>query len=64
MKKLDLNNLPDLLRPREVSDIFRVSVLTVKRWGDRGDLKFIRINSRGDRRIPKSEVKRILNNEK
>jgi excisionase family DNA binding protein len=54
--KLDINNLPDLLTVREVADLLRVSPLTVKRWGKRGKLPAIRINSRGDRRYKKESV--------
>ena len=54
--KLDMNNLPDLLTVREVADLLRVSPLTIKRWGKRGKLPAIRINSRGDRRYKKESV--------
>jgi excisionase family DNA binding protein len=53
---LDINNLPDLLTVREVADLLRVSPLTIKRWGKRGKLPPIRINSRGDRRYRKEAV--------
>ncbi len=53
-KKIKL--LPDLLTVREVADLLRVSVLTIKRWGKRGKLTPIRINSRGDRRYKKEAV--------
>jgi excisionase family DNA binding protein len=55
-KKIDLNNLPDLLTVREVAELLRVSPLTIKRWGKRGKLPPIRINSRGDRRYKKEAV--------
>jgi len=55
-KDLDLNNLPDLLTVSEVATILRVSTLTIKRWGKRGKLPAIRINSRGDRRYKKESV--------
>ncbi len=48
-KKIKLEDLPDLLTVREVSDLLRVSPLTIKRWGKRGKLPAIRINSRGDK---------------
>jgi DNA-binding transcriptional MerR regulator len=47
---------PDLLTTNEVAKIFRVTPLTIKRWGNRGTLRFIRINSRGDRRYQKAAV--------
>jgi len=59
-KKIDLNNLPDLLTVREVAEILRVSPLTIKRWGKRGKLPAIRINSRGDRRYKKEQVLWVL----
>ena len=58
--KVDLKNLPDLLTVREVADLLRVSPLTLKRWGKRGKLPAIRINSRGDRRYKKEQVLWLL----
>ncbi len=58
--KMDLSKLPDLLTVREVADILRVSPLTIKRWGKRGKLNAIRINSRGDRRYKKEAVLWLL----
>ncbi len=59
-KKLKLEDLPDLLTVREVADLLRVSPLTIKRWGKRGKLPAIRINSRGDRRYKKEAVLWLL----
>lgn len=59
-QNLSLENLPDLLTIREVSHILRVSPLTLKRWGKRGKLPAIRINSRGDRRYKKEAVLWLL----
>jgi excisionase family DNA binding protein len=53
---VDIDNLPELLILREVAGLLRVSVLTVKRMCRRGDLKYVRINSRGDKRFKKSDV--------
>ena len=60
ISKLDINNLPDLLTVKEVAELLRVSPLTVKRWGKRGKLPAIRINSRGDRRYRKEAVLWLL----
>jgi excisionase family DNA binding protein len=57
---LDIKNLPDLLTVREVAELLRVSPLTIKRWGKRGKLQAIRINSRGDRRYKKEAVLWLL----
>ena len=59
-KKLRLDELPDLLTVREVAELLRVSPLTIKRWGKRGKLPAIRINSRGDRRYKKEAVLWLL----
>ena len=58
--KISLENLPDLLTVKEVANILRVSPLTIKRWGKRGKLPAIRINSRGDRRYKKEAVLWLL----
>ena len=60
MATLSLNELPDLLTVREVAEVLRVSTLTIKRWGKRGKLVPIRINSRGDRRYKKEAVLWLL----
>ncbi|MBP9700625.1 MerR family transcriptional regulator [Candidatus Woesebacteria bacterium] len=57
---VSLDNLPDLLTIREVSELLRVSALTIKRWGKKGKLPAIRINSRGDRRYKKEVILRLL----
>jgi len=59
-KDLKLSQLPDLLTVREVAELLRVSPLTIKRWGKRGKLPAIRINSRGDRRYKKEAVLWLL----
>lgn len=58
--KVSLSDLPDLMTIREVADLLRVSPLTIKRWGKKGKLPAIRINSRGDRRYRKDVVNRLL----
>lgn len=55
-----LDALPDLLTVREVAQVLRVSTLTIKRWGKRGKLVPIRINSRGDRRYKKEAIHWLL----
>lgn len=58
--KVSLEDLPDLLTIKEVAQLLRVSPLTIKRWGKKGKLPAIRINSRGDRRYRKEVVLRLL----
>ena len=60
INRLKLEDLPDLLTVREVAELLRVSPLTIKRWGKRGKLPAIRINSRGDRRYKKEAVLWLL----
>ena len=57
---ISLDSMPDLLTVREVAQLLRVSPLTIKRWGKRGKLPAIRINSRGDRRYKKEAVLWLL----
>ena len=59
-RKVSLEDLPDLMTIREVADLLRVSPLTIKRWGKKGKLPAIRIDSRGDRRYKKNVVLRLL----
>lgn len=54
------DNYPELLTVKEVAKALRVSPLTIKRWGKKGKLLPIRINSRGDRRYTKDQVLRLL----
>ncbi len=51
-----LADYPPLLTVKQVAEIFQVRPLTIKRWGKKGILPPIRINSRGDRRYTKEQV--------
>lgn len=59
-QSISISNLPDLLTVREAAQVLRVSPLTLKRWGKRGKLPAIRINSRGDRRYRKEAILYLL----
>lgn len=59
-QKIAISDLPDLLTISEVAEILRVSPLTIKRWGKKGKLPAIRINSRGDRRYRKEVVLEMI----
>ncbi|NMB56620.1 helix-turn-helix domain-containing protein [Candidatus Beckwithbacteria bacterium] len=58
--RIRIEDLPDLLTVKEVAELLRVSPLTIKRWGKRGKLPAIRINSRGDRRYKKEAILYML----
>ena len=60
LPRVSLTDLPDLITVREVASLLRVSSLTIKRWGKKGKLPAIRINSRGDRRYKKTVVLKLL----
>ena len=59
-QKITIEDLPDLLTIGEVAELLRVSPLTIKRWGKKGKLPAIRINSRGDRRYKKEVVLKMI----
>ena len=48
-----------LLKPREVAALFRVSVRTLARYADNGDLPVITLPS-GHRRYRRADVERVL----
>jgi excisionase family DNA binding protein len=52
--------LDRMLTVRQVADFLQVSICSVRRWSDRGTLKFYRVGSRGDRRYQQEDVLRFL----
>lgn len=50
----------ELLTTRQVAEMLQLHVNTVKRLGDRGDLPFFRVSSRGDRRFRLADVTAFL----
>jgi len=48
-----------LLTPKEASKLLGVSTKTIQRWDKQGLIKVVR-TPKGRRRIPLSEIKRIL----
>lgn len=60
---MNLNNfeeMPELLLISEVAKILRVSILTIKRWEEKGKITPIRINDRGDRRYRKKDIINLI----
>jgi excisionase family DNA binding protein len=52
--------LETMLTVRQVADFLHVSICTVRRWSNKGMLKFYRVGSRGDRRYRREDVLRFL----
>jgi len=52
--------LDRMLTVRQVADFLQVSICSVRRWSDKGTLRFYRVGSRGDRRYQHVDVLRFL----
>jgi excisionase family DNA binding protein len=55
-----VTELGPLLTASEVAAMLHLHVNTVKRLGDRGELPFYRVSSRGDRRFRLEDVMEFL----
>src|ERR1044071_183773 len=62
MGSMALNELGKMLTAAEVAEMLHLHVNTVKRLGDRGELKYYRVCKRGDRRFLLEAVRRFLDN--
>ena len=60
-EKLDIDNLPTLLRISEAAEVLNVIPLTLRNWDNQGKLKAIRIGSRRDRRYKREDILKVLN---
>ena len=60
MASMALHELGRMLTANEVAEILHLHVNTVKRLGDRGELKYYRVCKRGDRRFMAEDVRRFL----
>lgn len=60
MASMALHELGRMLTANEVAEILHLHVNTVKRLGDRGELKYYRVCKRGDRRFMADDVRRFL----
>ena len=49
-----------MMTAQHVADFLQVSICSVRRWSDKGALKFYRVGSRGDRRYWREDVIRYL----
>jgi excisionase family DNA binding protein len=61
-KKKITDDLPELMTPRQVADLFRVDPRTVTRWAAAGKLASIRTLG-GHRRFKSQAVKELLKEE-
>ena len=62
MGSMALNELGKMLTASEVAEMLHLHVNTVKRLGDRGELKYYRVCKRVDRRFLLEDVRRFLDN--
>lgn len=53
-----------LLRISQVAEMLGVNPETLRRWDNSGQLKAVRMGSRGDRRYKVNEVEKIINKRK
>ena len=60
MASMAINDLGPMLTASEVAEMLHLHVNTVKRLGDRGELKYYKVCKRGDRRFLLEDVRRFL----
>jgi excisionase family DNA binding protein len=60
MASMAVNELGKMLTASEVAEMLHLHVNTVKRLGDRGELKYYKVCKRGDRRFLLEDVRRFL----
>jgi len=53
-------NLERMMTAQQVADLLQVSICSIRRWSDKGILKFYRVGNRGDRRYWREDVLRFL----
>lgn len=54
-------NLPEVLTISEVANLFNVSLMTLRRWGEQGKLKAFRPTAMSERRYKKADIIGFLN---
>lgn len=57
---INMKNLPDVLKPKEVEQYLRISHPTLRKMEKLGEIRAIRIGLRGDRRYLKKDVASLL----
>jgi excisionase family DNA binding protein len=60
MASMAVTELGKMLTASEVAEMLHLHVNTVKRLGDRGELKYYKVCKRGDRRFLLDDVRRFL----
>ena len=60
MTSMAISEFGQMLTANEVAQMLHLHVNTVKRLGDRGDLPFYRVSTRGDRRFRLEDVLTFL----
>jgi len=49
-----------MMTVQQVADLLQVSICSIRRWSDKGILKFYRVGNRGDRRFWREDVFHFL----
>ena len=60
MASMAIQDIGPMLTASEVAEMLHLHVNTVKRLGDRGELKYYKVCKRGDRRFLLDDVRRFL----
>jgi len=59
-KKPTRANPDDLLTIAEAAELLNVHVNTARRWSNKGVLRTYRLGSRGDRRLKRKDIEKLL----
>ncbi len=59
-KMMEETNQERMMTAQQVAHLLQVSICSVRRWSDKGILKFYRVGHRGDRRYWREDVLRFL----
>ncbi len=56
------DKIPELLSMKEVSELLKVHLNTLRLWDKKGILKAVRFGTRGDRKYKKEEIMKLIEN--
>jgi excisionase family DNA binding protein len=64
LNEVMINGSEAMMTTREVAQLLKVHINTVRRWGNSGILKAYRVGPRGDRRFKKEDINTFVNGNK